>query len=580
MKENANINELDLHWTEEDPEFGIASEGVYCNNLNEIIEHISKVKDTVKKINLDNQQSLTEIPAVLNECIHLEELNISHTNITEIPNFLFALPALRSLSCCCSKLSSFPRGISKAEKLEFLHIRINKNWVLNDEITLLKNLKTLFIDQYSNAPLPQKLGTLTNLEKLSIFIKHDEGNVPLLPESFINHPSLKKLIINDPFYKQRKTFDLEHAAKILSSCVKLESLRLSGFSTGKGCECLSLLTGLKELNLRHLLTEGNIFNYITSLHNLEKLEILGSDFKITELPDIFENLRELRSFSFAGNFVINLPPSIYNLEKLSTLEIGSAGITELNEKISNLNNLESIQIYDNMLEFLPDTIFSLPRLTILNIEENMFKKEEINNIRNKINAKNKSGKKIELMDERQGHRKMEKKLRTLKNINTMDTITYFKHCLDAVNENTNLMKYINKEKLKGTRYYAELCLAAVKKTCFALKNIDCLAISKSHYFFICMEAARSPDFGHNFKLVDETLLSDDEYIQICVEGALHNHHQDYLNNINNDTFLKRFDRKTYENICWVAVLRYPPTITKMIEPTEELLQIAKKRCHK
>jgi Leucine-rich repeat (LRR) protein len=576
MAAETNVDKLDLHWTDEDPDLGIASEGVFCSNMDEITNHIAKVKDTVKKINLYNQHSLIQIPAILKECHLVEEINVSHTDIKEIPDFLFTLPALRSLSCCCSELISFPKSILKAQQLEFLHIRINKGWTIPNEITSLNKLKVLSIDLYSNAALPEKLGELTNLEELSIAIKYDEGAVPLLPNSFKNHAALKIISVNDPFYRSRKTFALEPAIKILSSCTKLESLKLSGFAVGKEHQAFSSLSGLKVLELRHLLTDGNIFISIAGLKKLEILNIWGSDFKITEMPDIFNNMNELREFSFAGNMILSLPPSIYNLTNLTTLEIGSTGISELDDKIGNLKNLKKIYIYDCILDKLPDAIFSLPCLEILNIEENIITSGVIATIKEKLNTLAKNGQKIDFIYDGQGHRLMVKRLRTLKNIEGMDITVYAKHCFNAVNENPHALKYINIKKFHDSRYYAELCIAAVKKSCFILENIEPTVMDKSTYFRICMEAARSPDIAGAFKMIRSKLLADNEYVQICIEAALHNNSRDFLSNFNSEEFQSRFNREVYEHICWAAVIHYPPVISKMTNPTSELREIAEK----
>jgi len=572
-----SAEELDLHWKDEDPDLGIASEGVFIKNMDEITAIIDKVKNTVKKINLENQHALKEIPAVLKECKLLEEIDISHTNVTSVPEFLFTLPSLRSLSICCRDLINFPMDISKAEKLEYLHIRINKNWRLPDAIASLQNLKKLVVDLYTGAALPEKLGTLQKLEELILAIKYDEGEVPVLPPSFASHPALKKVSVHDPFYKNKKNFDLEQAGQILSSCKGLESLILSGFAAGKGLKTLSLLPGLKELELRHLLVEGNIFDSIPALQKLEKLDIWGSEFKITSLPDIFTVFSEMRSFSFAGNFVPELPPSIYSMTKLSYLEIDSTGIAVLDEKIGELKSLEKIHVYDNLLAKLPESIFTLSGLEVLNIEENIFSQQEIASIKQKLGALNKDGKKIEFMYDGQGHRQHVKRLRSLQNSNAIDDAAYYKYCVNAVNENPFSLKYISPDKFKDSRYYAQLCLTAVKKTHFVLEIVDPKIIEKPYYFYICAEAVKNREAKLILKLIKDEELTDEECIQICIEAALNNGYADFLSCINDSPFFKRIGRKAYERVCWVSVLHLPATISDMVDPTDELRRLAQKK---
>jgi len=510
--DSASIEELDLHWKDEDQILGIASEGVCCKNMDDIIERIANVKNTVKKINLNNQRALTEVPDILKECELLEELNISHTEITVIPDFIFTLPALRNLSCCCRVLPQPPSGLAKAQKLEKLHIRINENWSFPEGISSLSELKILLLDIYSEAALPKDLGNLKKIEELVLSIKHEHGEVQNLPDSFSKHPALKKISIVDNIYKNYKNLDFDKMAHILSSCHELESLTLSGLTIKKQKD-ITKLTSLKELILRHLLVEGNIFDSITTLKNLEKLDILGSEFKITELPDIFGSFNELRSFSFAGNFVRNMPQSLFMLSKLSTLEIGSTGIAVLDEKIGNLKSLINLHIYDNMLEKLPNSIFTLSYLAVLNIEENFFKQQDIAAIKQKLNAMYKNGQRIEFTCGRQGHRLSVKKLRAINYFESINSAVYFRYCMAAVYEKPNALKYVRDE-----------------------------------------------------------LLKDNEYIQICLEAALRNSYADFLINVNH----KRLKRGDYERICWAAILHFPATVSKMVEPTEEWLVFAAK----
>ncbi len=574
------MEELDLHWVDEDPDLGIASEGVLCKNMDEIIARITEVKNTVKKINFDNQSALTEIPAVLGECGLLEEINISHTRVKEIPGFLLTLPNLRSLSCRCSELAQFPKKIAGAKKLETLSFRINEGCSFPQEISSMQSLKNIYVDFYSAAALPENLGGLKNLEKLYLFIKYDEGNIPVLPSSFKNNPSLKTLSVKDLFYRKRKNFDLDSAIQILSSCEKLEILKLSGIAVGEGHQHLSELKGLKHLELRHLLVKGNVFDSITSLTNLEILDILGSEFKIMSMPDIFMNFKNLREFYFAGNMITELPPSIYNLPKLEKLEIGSTGISMLSEKAANLQNLDTLHVYDSLLGKLPQAIFVLPRLQVLNIEENIFNPSEITAIKQKLAALEQKGQKIQFVCEGQGHRQMVKKLRAINNnaklIDSMNAAVYAKHCLNAAKENPFAIKYVNKNKLQDSKFYAEICAASVRQTASALENIDPELLGETFYPFICMEAAKAADIGNAFKLIMGDLLSDKDYIKVCVEAALHNRQSDFINNFNNDTFMKRFSREIYERICWVAVLNNHAVISKVKNPPPDIRFIAEK----
>jgi len=564
------MEELDLHYTKGDPDFGIASEGEFINDIEILIKRISEVKNTVKMLSINFQYGITEIPAVLSECKLLEKLNISHTGITEIPDFVFSLPNLADLSCCCTYLKEFPVNVFKAQKLERLHIRINKEWNIPDKIPPLPNLKILAIDLYTSLDMPVNLGVLNNLEQFLVATKYTEGDVPDLPSSFKNHPVLRDYSIFDPFHKYRKNFNLDNAVKILSTCSKFEYLNISGLDVGKGHQALSKLKNLKKLEMGHLVTEGNIFASISNLKNLEALHIWGSEFRITEIPDIFSGLSGLKAFSLAGNMVTSLPPSIYTLSNLKELSIGTTGIFSLDDKIGGMQNLEIIRIYDGLLSSLPETVFTLPNLKILNIEENIFTADEISKIKKKLSALAKDGQKIQFVCDKQGHRQMVKKLRAfnLQNAGNAAKVkpeVYINHCMNAINENPYSIKYVETSMLNDTNTYAKLCIAAVRKKVAALENIAPEALGKQLYYSVCMEAAKSQDIGRAFNFINSKFLPDSEYIQVCIEAALHNRHSDFIENFNAEEFQKRFNRDIYERVCWVAVLHNPKTASKKLK---------------
>jgi len=560
---------LDLHYVKEDPDLGIAGEGVLFKDAKEIIGRINKVKKTVKSIDLNYQSALRKIPEVIKECTLLEKLNISHTGIIEVPDFVFEMPNLIDLSICCPELPKFPMNVFKAAKLQRLHIRVNKDWNTPTEIPALPDLKIFTMDLYTQAAMPNNLGILKKLELVSMATKYSEGDVPDLPSSLKNHPSLKEFILTDTFYRNRKKFNLVNAAKILSTCPNFEVLRLNGIAVGKGHEALSILKKLKKLKMRHLLVEGNVFKSIANLEKLESFGIWGSEYQITEIPDIFKNLKELQRFTFAGNMITAFPPSLYELPKLRVLQIGSTGISELDEKIGNLKSLEKIHIYDSILEKLPEAIFTLPNLKILNIEENIFNANEIKNITGKLNQLAQNGQKIDFIYDRQGYRQMVKKLRALNanngsKINAMSPENYFKYCLNGVMENSFAIKYVNAEKL-GSKLYAELCMAAVRETSSVLEVITHEVPGKKYYFPVCMQAAKNTDIGVFFGLIKGNLLTDNEYIQVCLLAALHNKSANFISFFNTEAFQKRFNREIYERICWTAALHYPKTASKMLK---------------
>lgn len=65
--------------------------------MEKIIEKIEREKDTIRKIKFKDQYQMTAIPDVIKACTHLEELDISFTEITEIPAYITAFRQLKAL---------------------------------------------------------------------------------------------------------------------------------------------------------------------------------------------------------------------------------------------------------------------------------------------------------------------------------------------------------------------------------------------------------------------------------------------------------------------------------------------------
>ncbi|MDR1654927.1 MAG: hypothetical protein LBR96_02925, partial [Treponema sp.] len=143
-----SVEELDLSCADDDPDMGIPAGGFWCEDPDkETQAEIEKVKESVKKINLENQGELKTVPHVIASCANLEELNLAYTGITEIPEFVFRLPKLRSLSYnSCYDLKEHPANCADAKNLEQLKLDIWEKKTLPKGITELPSLKILEIN--------------------------------------------------------------------------------------------------------------------------------------------------------------------------------------------------------------------------------------------------------------------------------------------------------------------------------------------------------------------------------------------------------------------------------------------------
>ena len=578
------IEDLDLSYYFLDDSDQIAADrGELFESLDEIIGRIAEAKDTLKRLSLRGQEALTEIPNILDECSHIEHLDISLTPIDEIQEWVFALPRLRALSCLFANLPNLPASISLANNLEILEYSMLKGQHFQEAILSLRKLKTLVIYVDSTAAFPANLGSLPNLEELTIHFSDTEGLCPMLPDSLAKHPRLKKVSIKKDFINSTSytQFNLGKAVAILANCPALESLELAHLDIGKDSASLSKLKNLTSLSLSFLDCEGDFFKPLASLRKLKRLELWSGESDKTVLPDIFSTLKNLQEFILVGFLVHELPPSLYSLSKLEYLEIMRAGIAELDSNAKNWTGLKRLYLVDNLLTTMPESVIRLPQLETLSIEKNCFSDREIAAIKRK--RKTTPYAMFNLLCDDQWYKIHSKMLEAMQYIVEMEHSSkehdpyfdtdgpYYINCLNAVKESGISLKYVDK-RIKDSGYL-RLCREAVLENSFAILEVDPERLGElwEGYYALCMTALKRTTHARLFlQRFDDDYFSTEDYIQICLQAALENDEGNFLESIHID----RLNRDDYERICWASILHCPETISSMSDPTLALCFLA------
>jgi Leucine-rich repeat (LRR) protein len=376
---------LDLHCVDEDPDMGISPGGVWLDNIAEVEKEIAAVKDTVKKINLENQYGCTEVPKILLECPVLEELNLLYTPIKKIPSFVFSLPRLVSLKYNCYELEKQP-DFSSAQNLKILEIGLKKGQEIPPEIFSLTNLRSLSINGHEEITgLSTEIGNLENLRELKIKGTH----IFALPGEAGKLRRLKKLLMGF-YFSGDHPLDLDALAETLAPCA-LEDLELRNYALHGRFTKLSLLP-LKRLYLEYInpgTPDGEILDTVCKLSALEELYLFGSSLGIKKLPDEIGNLQNLKKLSVVGNVFRDIPSSLYSLAKLEHLDLGGCGIKEFGEEAANFTKLRTLILDDNMLETLPAFLRSARapgNLKTLDVCCNNFSENYVKEIRQALKA--------------------------------------------------------------------------------------------------------------------------------------------------------------------------------------------------
>jgi len=356
--------------------------------MKKIIDRILAEKETIKKVNLSEQYSLTEIPEVIGQCFQLEKLDISFTGIAEIPDFVFRLPNLKELNYLgCIELQSQPSLFSSQQPLEKLSMYIGKGQSVPVEIVNLKNIKSLTISGELKE-VPKVVYRLSKIEELQIF----DSKVSTLSAEVENLRELKKLTFWQPLFSledKAVALKLEEIFFHVSKCKNLKELCLDNNGIKKIPENISLLSQLQVFSIK----DNLLVSYPDAIYKLKNLKEL--DLGVNQVKEVAKgvgNLKQLKILRLNSNWknkinVENLFNEIEELSNLEVLELWSCqSVKEIPETISSLKKLKKLDLDNNLLKKLPKSIFSMLQLNILRISTNKIQLEEVNELKKHLTS--------------------------------------------------------------------------------------------------------------------------------------------------------------------------------------------------
>lgn len=92
--------------------------------------------------------------------------------------------------------------------------------------------------------------------------------------------------------------------------------------------------------------------------------------RLSELPDVITNFRNLESLNISANNILFLPDWISQFSKLKTLDVSTNQLSKLPDSLCDLTAIESINCSGNRITELPDALDNLPNLVSLNFSNN------------------------------------------------------------------------------------------------------------------------------------------------------------------------------------------------------------------
>jgi len=318
-----------------------------------------------------------------------------------------------------------PEAVKQLQQLQGIEFSGTNSIDMPDAIKKMAALKKLEILSFFlyDRPLPKTLTDLTNIHIIQLSslnlqnIDATRANWQIVSlqrgsqDAKVNEAALLKLSqdrsLQRLYLGDRLSFSNENTFKLidadgLSKFDSLKALSIFSVKTSGDAQLFKKIGYLKNLEYLYINIGNDTTQYVDGIENLKNLhhldisfpnslkshpgqlqkiaalinlnELILQGYRITNMPDIFAGLKQLKTLSISLATIDKLPESIFDLPELENLDLPGNHLTALpNKQTYNCIHLKKLNIGGNSIVALPPAITSLTQLEYFNAENNHIK---------------------------------------------------------------------------------------------------------------------------------------------------------------------------------------------------------------
>ncbi|KAK3438011.1 hypothetical protein EUGRSUZ_C02655 [Eucalyptus grandis] len=355
----------------------------------------------LKRLSLRDCSYMQELPDSIGRMgSSLEELDISATSISKLPNSIRYLQNLRVLRMDSSFVRAFPGEIGNLTMLEELHASLCRSLkgAIPSDIKRLHHLRSLTLGHSGISSLPSEICRVSSLHTLDLLQCNEIEVLPELPPSLIclrvsskrmkaiallkDLKELEELCLRDEDPKEHRS-----PSKQLMPESKGRQLFATWFSRLRNVELLQTtridqqsfsISSPKLRKLELCLSQIMNLHFVyepTDVPQLKKLTLSGLSLeKVSELP------KTLSVLSIRGCSSLKRLPTVQGLTNMSVFELYHSAIEEIegleglkalkrldisNCRIQNLNGIDQLTSLRSLILSNCDYLDNLPDLSNL-----------------------------------------------------------------------------------------------------------------------------------------------------------------------------------------------------------------------